>query len=239
MLLGLGFATQPVALAINGFWGALLFALAVTGGFALRGIRGAALGAEAVLALVALQGVWAIVAGNEPTTRAALARAGTTSGVSWRFAFTDEREAVMKIFPRPAGWDDHLIYLRVDLADLYLGDAGFRLEVNGVPLGEVSNRATPPEGGPGGIPSWTRPIPLDVLRGDPLVWAVLRPTRLDPRLSIAGDRDARIEPLGRYSTWLFDGMEWTRDQLAGQFAPRAPGTYRIWLLTGGTPPATS
>ena len=106
-----------------------------------------------------------------------------------------------------------------------------------MPVGEVSNRATPDVNGPSGIPSWHRPVPRAVLARSPLAYVVLRPTALDARLSIAGHGDARVEPLGRWSSWFFDGQAWQNERLAGIAAP-AQGTYRIWLMVGlGDPPA--
>jgi hypothetical protein len=149
--------------------------------------------------------------------------------VSWRLAFTDLDQALMKSQPRPAGWEHTAAYVRIDLGRDYQGAAGFVVEVNGEPLGSISNVAPTPPYLELSTDRWVVPVPRDVLARDTLTRVVLRPSQLDARLTVAGHGDPLVEPLGPGNSWFFDGRAWHNDQLAGPAAGRAVGTYRIWL----------
>ena len=217
-----------MAWLLNAYWFLLLLATAVLGGLASRRPQAGVLAGESVVALAAMQGLWPVLAPAAPPLDL-LAHETSVQGVSWRVSFTEPQQALTKLFSLPAGWERVRVYLRIDLSTDYAGDAGFVLEVNGVPLGEI-NRVTGRMWRVGvGTPHWTYRLPRDVLARAPLVQVTLRPAGLDPRLSIPGHRDPLIEPLGTWNAFFFDGQRWQADRLAGPSGPPASGTYRIWL----------
>jgi hypothetical protein len=226
-MLWLGLGTVPVAWAINAYWFLLLLALALLGGLVCRKPRAGVVAGEVVLLLAAVQGLWPVLVQPPPLALAALEQ--RTQGVSWRLAFTDKRQALIKHLHLSPGWETVQVFVRVDLSDDYRGDAGFVLELNGEVVGEL-NRHTVSQWQIGiGSPHWAYPLPREVLARTPLAQVTLRPAALDPQLSIPGHSDAQIEPLRQWNSWFFDGQTWRNDRLAGPNAGPASGTYRIWL----------
>lgn len=222
----LAFHAHPVALAINVFWLVLLLAMALLGGVAWDRPRAAVVAGEAIVAIVAVQGLWSVAV---PSAVLAPARVGETYGVSWRLAFTSPQQALMKTLPLPNGWPGQAVYLRVDLGTDYKGTAGFALAVNGYALGELNAATVDPDVSTRYIPSWAVRLPADVVASAPLARIELRPSGLDPRLSVAGHGDRLAEPLGTRNSAFFDGITWRHDRLAGPAGGAATGTYRIWL----------
>ncbi|MGH2350522.1 MAG: hypothetical protein ACRDJN_02780, partial [Chloroflexota bacterium] len=153
-----------------------------------------------------------------------------TNGVSWRLVFSSGEQAAMKTLALPDGWREDVTYVKVDLGADYHGTAGFLLEVNGEALGELSNQMDVPPYLTPSTTAWTKPVPRAVLARAPMARVVLRPSSLDPRLSIAGHGDPLVEPLKHWNSWFFDGRGWRNDRLAGPAGGEAAGTYRIWLF---------
>lgn len=220
---------QSRNLAIPAFWLLLLLGAAYLLGVVSGQVRRARFACETILLLTSAQALWPLVAGpafKEPAV------APVRSGVSWTLSFTALDQALLKEFPRPEGWaaSEHP-YLRIDLGSDYKGTAGFLVQVNGVDLGEASARTLDVNAGPPAtIPSWAVFLSRDILATSPLVRVVLRPSALDPRLSVAGHADTRVEPLGAANSYFFDGARWQNDRLAGRASGPAIGTYRIWLF---------
>lgn len=226
----------PLALALNAFW--LLVACAIGAAAAVAAWRPArlVLGAEVVLALVVVQGLWFVAVPGVSYSRQRLDQPGPQQGLSWRLSFSGLDQALMKEMPRLPQWASEAVYLRVDLSRPYDGPAGFRVEVNGADLGVLADATHERNIETIGIPSWAMRVPRDVLSRAPLVRVVLRPTAIDPRLSIPGHGDPLVEPLKAANSWFFDGATWRNDRLAGP-GVEARGTYRIRLWTAlGEPP---
>jgi hypothetical protein len=135
----------------------------------------------------------------------------------------------MKTLALPNGWQERPVYLRVDLGAVYDGGAGFAVNVNGEDLGDLNAQTADRTVSTSGIPSWSMRLPRHVVLKSPLARVVLRPSGIDPRLSVAGHADARGEHLGPSNSFFFDGTDWRNDRLAGPERGPATGTYRIWL----------
>jgi hypothetical protein len=225
--LSLGFAGSPVALALNTYWFLLLLlAIALVGGVAWARPAVALLAGEAVATLAVLQGLWPLLFPHAPLVGAPGAE---TNGARWRLVFTDLDQAVAKYIPVPAAWPDSDIWLRVDLGSDYKGQAGFEVTINGRRLGVLKNEPQNPGYVGDGAARWLMRVPRDVLAMAPVARVELSPTALDPRLSIAGHSDVRVDPLRDQGSWFFDGRAWHTDRLAGPSGPRVTGTYRIWF----------
>ena len=225
-----GYWGLPRAWVLTTFWFVLLMGAAVLLGVVSGNRRRAVVVGEAILAVTSLQALWPVVAPT-PWQRPAPAARAAASGVSWSASFTALDQRLLKEIPRPDGWERSARpYVRIDLGRDYKGPAGFLIEVNGHDLGEVSNRTLAPgTEPPPTIPAWTVFLPRAVLAESPLVTVVLRPTALDPLLSVAGHGDPLVEPLGDLNSFFYDGAAWSNDRLAGPRYRRAVGTYRIWL----------
>jgi hypothetical protein len=226
VVLLLAYARAPVTLGLNAFWYLLLLAIVLLGGLAWGRPRAAVVAAEVVLALVAVQGLWSAAT---PGARPPAARLGDQYGVSWRLTFTGPQQALMKTLPLPNEWEGRAVYLRVDLGAGYEGPAGFAVEVNGQELGDLSARTADRSVSTSGIPSWSMRLPDRVVDSAPLARVVLRPSGIDPRLTVAGHADPLVEPLGVNNSFFFDGETWRNDRLAGPDYGPAGGTYRVWL----------
>jgi hypothetical protein len=226
IILLVAYPGASVSLAVNAFWYVLLLALALFGGLAWGRPRAAVVGGELVLALIAVQGLWSVAV---PSARPPAGRLGPVYGVSWRLTFDSPEQALMKTVPLPNGWDGQEVYLRVDLGTDYKGGAGFAVAVNGQDLGDLNARTAAPGYVTPGIPSWAMRVPPSVLERSSLVRVVLRPSGVDPKLSIPGHADTRGEALGAENSYFFDGDGWRNDRLAGPAGGRATGTYRIYL----------
>ncbi len=232
--LALGFGSSPATLAINAYWFLLLLAIALLGGLAWSRPRVGIAAAEAITTLIILHGLQPVLSPNAPL---AGSRGTETNGSSWRLVFTSLDQAVAKDLPLPASWQETPIYLRIDLGTDYKGQAGFLVQVNGQTLGELKNGPQNPGYIGDGTARWIMAVPRDVLALAPVAHVVLRPTSLDPNLSIAGSADPLADPLKQWGSWFFDGQEWRNDRLAGPSRGRVVGTYRIWfaLAEGGSP----
>jgi|GEM_PF-2929243 len=225
--LALGFGSSPATLAINAYWFLLLLAIALLGGLAWYRLKAGIIAAEAVTTLIILHGLWPVFSPNAPLVEP---RGTETNGSSWRLVFTSLDQAVAKDLPLPPGWQEIPLSLRVDLGTDYKGQAGFLVQINGQTLGELKNGPQNPGYSGEGTARWLMPVPHDVLALAPIAHVVLRPTSLDPTLSIAGSADPLADPLKEWGSWFFDGREWRNDRLAGPSRGRAAGTYRIWLV---------
>ena len=217
----LGFGQHPLALALHGYWLALVVASLVLSDRVWRPRAHGVLLREGVTGLVAIAALVPILVPPSP------AATGPWVGNErvWTLAFGAMEEALTKTVSRPEEWDVQPLHLRIDLIDHYDGPAGFLVEVNGQTLGRLdaaSNRS----------PSTDRmlyAVPRSVVAGSEEVIIVLRPAAIDPRLRIVGHPDPNSEPLRERNSWFFDGRVWRNDRLAGGSA-RVVGTYRVWLL---------
>jgi hypothetical protein len=228
----IGFYANPAGLAIHlfTFCLVLLIAFAFLGGsaspsagrFLLPTVR-------LVSTIVALEGVLPVLLAEAPVPPLL-----TTNAVQpplWRAAFQHPSQALAKDLALPQLWRDQPVYVRIDLASRYDGAAGFHVEVNDVPIGQVSNAAPGPRflAAPGYI--WAIHVPFAILEQAPYARVVLRPSAIDPALAVAGHPDPRVDPVVPGNSRFFTGAAWLTTRLAGPDGPPASGTYRIWLLT--------
>jgi hypothetical protein len=225
--LWLGLHPSPASWAINAYWFFLLLAVALVGGGAIGRPRAGVLAGEAVMTLAVLQGLWPVL-GVVPSLDLD-PFAPQTQGVGWRLSFTDQRQALAKVFDLPPGWDAVRVYLRVDLTNDYVGDAGFLVAVNGQGVGQLDRHAGKAVQVGVVAPHWALELPHSALSRAPFAEVTLTPTKIDPALSIPGHGDPNIEPLGKRNSRFYDGETWRTDRLAGPLFGPASGTYRMWL----------
>src|SRR5687768_16409738 len=139
--LWIGLGASPISWALNAYWLCLLLATTLVGGVAVRRPGAGMHLAEGVVTLSAVQGLWPVLGGVAPLDLDPFA--ARDQGVSWRLTFTDERQALTKVFDLPPGWNTVRVFLRVDLANHYAGDAGFDVLVNGEVVGQLDRFTGP------------------------------------------------------------------------------------------------
>jgi hypothetical protein len=228
----LGYGGQWVAWGLNAFGFLLVLAAGVATALCLGGPGRARWVGELVTALVVVQGVSPVLLPIPAGTPFGGSGSDWENTISWRLAFTDERQAARQRIPVPHNWEVSDNYLRIDLGRRYTAGAGFEVEVNGVPVGRVSYASQAPwEGGLEDIQWWIL-VPRQALArgaGGAVAEVRLSPSGLDQRLTLAGHDDPRAAPAGPGASAFFDGASWSTDRLAGVAQPPARGTYRIFL----------
>ena len=233
----LGFWRNPPALFILGFGMTLLVAVLIAflhgrqenHGQQARPMRSVLrVAVEGVASLMVLQGTLPLLLGEAPVP--SLAANPVVRAPLWQLVFSDPSQAAQKDVPLPEHWETQAVYVRIDLMTPYRGSAGLRVEVNGQPLGTVSNEAGGPWYAVGPSHGWSIRVPRDVLREASQATVTLRPVSVDAQLRIGGHPDAGVDHRLPGNSRFFDGAHWRRDQLAGTTQPPATGTYRVWLV---------
>jgi len=183
---------------------------------------------EGVASLMVLQGTLPLLLGEAPVP--SLAGDPLIRSPLWQLVFSDPSQAAQKDTPLPEHWETQAVYVRIDLMTPYRGTAGLRVDVNGEPLGTVSNEAGGPWYALGPSHGWSIRVPRSVLAQAPQATVTLRPVGIDPTLRIGGHPDADVDHRLPGNSRFFDGALWRRDRLAGTAQPPTTGTYRVWLV---------
>jgi hypothetical protein len=228
----LGFGHQPVAWVLNAFLFGVLLAVALLGGYATARPAVFVGAAEVVVALAVVQGVSPVLRPRARESLAADTSPERINGTSWYLGFVAADQAAMKRLRLPRDWRERSVYVRIDIAYSYSGPAGFVVQVNGEDIGLVNAQSAAPWYVVTGSGQWVVRVPPDVLARGPVAQVLVRPSALDPSLTIAGHGDPLVDSLGgrESSSAFFDGQAWSSDRLAGASRPPVRGTYRIWLV---------
>lgn len=157
----------------------------------------------------------------------AIIRDRDTASLFRAVSFESETQQIKRVLHVPEHSAALNAVLRVELVRAYSGTAGFRVEVDGVPVGVMA-----PSESLSGI-RWSMVLPKVLAPPGAFAVIVLRPAGIDALLALAVHPDALAEPDSVARNTFFDGRTWGPAIPARNEMPAQNGVYRMWIDAGG------